>query len=159
MGKKSKRPSKKADTYQQAQTDNLPPTAATVEHPTSDGPSQEEIDSHQTSSTSLQAKLDQLADLALSNDREGFVNRFVPLDLSSSDTAAYLKDLTTAPEAEGQWNHVRAEIIAIAAGKGVNKIEGDQVNDAVFYFQHPTLDGCDREVSFLCRNGEWRADG
>merc|ERR1711957_73767 len=121
--------------------------------------SQEEIDSLQTSSSSLQAKLDQLADLAVANDREGFVNQFVPLDLSPSDTAAYLTDLTTAPEAEGQWSHLLAEIVVIAAGKGVNKIEGDQIKDAVFYFQHPNLEGCDREVSFVCRNGEWRADG
>lgn len=169
MGKKSKRPSKQdADKRQQAQTNGIPTatvaatateTTATTENPTSDGPSQEEIDSLQTSSTGLQTKLNQLANLALSNDRKGFVDRFVPLDLSPSDTAAYLKDLTTAPEAEGQWGHIRAEIVAIAAGRGVDKIGGDQVNDAVFYFQHPTLEGCDREVSFVCTDGEWRADG
>lgn len=156
MGKKSKRPQKNA---KEAQTNALPVTSATASYPTSDGPSEEEINSLQTSSSSLQAKLDQLSELALANDREGFVNRFVPLDLSPSDTAAYLTDLTTAPEAEGQWNHILAEIVAIAAGKGVNKIEGDQITNAVFYFQHPTLEGCDREVSFVCRNGEWRAEG
>ena len=158
MGKKSKRTRIKADTHQDTNA-HTPLGTAPTSYPSSDGPSEEELNSLQTSSTSLQAKLDRLVDLALENDRGGFVNLFVPLDLSPADTAAYLKDLTTAPEAEGQWNHILAEIVAIAAGKGVNKIEGDQVNDAVFYFQHPTLDGCDREVSFVCKNGDWRADG
>jgi len=156
MGKKSKGPSKNKN---QQVTTSLPPAATAPTTYPSDGPSQEEIDSLQTSSSSLQTKLDQLAELALANDRQGFVNQFVPLDLSSSDTAAYLQDLTTAPEAEGQWKNLSTEIVAISAGKGVNKIEGDQINDAVFYFQHPLLEGCDREVSFVCKDGEWRADG
>lgn len=126
---------------------------------TSDGPSQEEINSVQTSSLSLQRKLDQLTEMALKNDRAGFVSQFVPLDLSEADSQAYLKDLTTEPEAESQWTNLASEIAAISAGKGVERIEGDQVTQAVFCFVHPLLQNCDREVSFVCTNGEWRAEG
>jgi len=153
MGKKSNRPGKAAPT-KKAQSDQAPATA----YP-SDGPSEEEVNSFQTRSSSLQAKLDQLALLALANNREAFVHQFVPLDLTPADTAAYLQDLTTAPEADGQWNNLISEIAAIAAGRGVNKIEGDQVTSAVFYFQNPVFQECDREVSFVCTNGEWRAEG
>lgn len=149
MGKKSKNPNKAAP---------VKSVSDAVSYP-SDGPSEEEINSLQTSSTSLQAKLDQLTELAISNDREGFVNNFVPLDLSASDISAYLEDLTTAPEADGQWRNLMSEIVAIGAGRGVNKIEGDQVKNAVFFFQHPLFNECDREVSFICTDGEWRAEG
>ena len=123
----------------------------------SDGPSDVEL--LQTTSSSLQAKLDTLTNLGLANDRAGFVSQFVPLDLSASDAAGYLQDLTTAPEAEGQWTNLIAEIAAIRCGKGVDRIEGDQVTRAVFYFNHPLLEACDREVSFVCIGGEWRAEG
>ena len=127
----------------------------------SDGPSNEELDCLNTTSSSLQAKLDQLTSLALANDRAQFVQQFVPLDLSAADTAGYLHDLTTAPEADGQWTNLAAEIAALAAGKGVRKIEGDQRTRAVFFFEHPLLPGCDREVTFCCAPGsnEWRAEG
>ena len=52
-----------------------------------------------------------------------------------------------------------AEIAAIRCGRGVDRIEGDQVNRAVFYFKHPLLEACDREVGFVCNAGEWRAEG
>ena len=96
---------------------------------------------------------------AQENNRPAFVREFVPLDLSPADTNAYLEDLTSAPEAEGQWNNLIAEIAAIRSGKGVDKIEGDQVTNAVFYFEHPLLTKCDREVAFCCKGGEWRAEG
>eukprot|EP00581_Thalassiosira_minuscula_P017122 CAMPEP_0183722510 /NCGR_PEP_ID=MMETSP0737-20130205/14445_1 /TAXON_ID=385413 /ORGANISM="Thalassiosira miniscula, Strain CCMP1093" /LENGTH=182 /DNA_ID=CAMNT_0025952687 /DNA_START=112 /DNA_END=660 /DNA_ORIENTATION=- len=123
----------------------------------SDGPSDVEI--LQTTSQSLQSKLDQLATLGLANDREAFVSEFVPLDLPPADAAGYLQDLTTAPEAEGQWRNLVAEIAAIRSGRGVDRIEGDQVTNAVFYFRHPLLEACDREVGFVCVDGEWRAEG
>ena len=125
-------------------------------------PSTEELDCLQTTSSSLQAKLDQLTSLALANDRAGFVQAFVPLDLSAADTNAYLQDLTTAPEADGQWANLVAEIAALAAGKGVKQIQGNQQTRAVFFFEHPLLPGCDREVTFVCSAGnddEWRAEG
>lgn len=111
------------------------------------------------SSASLQAKLDQLTQLALANDRAGFVSQFVPIELSPEDSDGYLADLTTAEEADGQWKNLESEIAALASGKGVRKIEGDQATNAVFFFEHPLLKGCDREVSFVCVEGEWRAEG
>lgn len=124
---------------------------------TSDGPSDVEL--LQTTSASLQLKLNRLTELGLANDRAGFVRNFVPLDLSPEDAAGYLQDLTTAPEAEGQWTNLIAEIAAIRSGLGVNRIEGDQVTRANFFFSHPLLEKCDREVSFVFVNGDWRADG
>ena len=153
MGKKSRRPGNKAMKQHQSAT-----AIEAASYP-SDGPSQEELDCYQTSSESLQAKLSQLKALALANDRAGFVSQFVPLDLSPSDSAAYLADLTTAPEAAGQWTNLAAEIVAICDGSGVDEIQGDQVKNAVFRFRHPVLEGCDREVSFVCVGGEWRAEG
>ena len=49
--------------------------------------------------------------------------------------------------------------LPIAAGATVEKIEGDQTTKAVFFFPHPTLERCDREVVFVCVEGEWRAEG
>ena len=174
MGKKSKRPNRKPPPTQQA---SLATTTATglptnnnntianvqsANHPPavfypSDGPSDVEL--LQTTSQSLQAKLDRLTQLGLENNREAFVREFVPLDLSQADANAYLQDLSTAPEAEGQWRNLVAEIAAIRCGKGVARIEGDQITTAVFYFEHPLLPKCDREVAFCCKGGEWRAEG
>ena len=123
----------------------------------SDGPSDVEL--LQTTSTSLQSKLDLLVTLGLADDRAGFVSQFVPLDVSPADAQGYLQDLTTAPEAEGQWRNLVAEIAAIRCGRGVDRIEGDQSRRAVFYFRHPLLEACDREVGFACVGGEWRAEG
>eukprot|EP01083_Nonionella_stella_P045239 121585_1 len=150
MGKKSKNPGKAKSSETAA--------SPAVAYP-SDGPSEEELNCLQTSSSSLQAKLDQLTSFAVANDRKGFVENFVPLELTPEDTQGYLEDLTTADEADGQWRNLISEIAAIAAGKGVNNIEGDQVTNAVFFFEHPLLEQCDREVSFVCTNGEWRAEG
>lgn len=161
MGKKSRRNKQQGTpSVEAANIQPVAPTVATappIYYP-SDGPSDVEL--LQTSSPSLQAKLNQLTELGLThNDRAGFVRLFVPLDLSEEDTAAYLQDLTTAPEAEGQWTNLIAEIAAIRSGKGVDRIEGDQVKRAAFYFKHPLLEKCDREVSFVCVGGEWRAEG
>jgi hypothetical protein len=156
MGKKSKRTGR-----QPTKEESTAAPAPALYYP-SDGPSEEELNSVTTSSASLQAKLDQLTDCIARNDRKAFVMGFVPLDLSQADAEGYLQDLTTAPEAEGQWSNLAAEIVAITAGRGVTNIEGDQVTKAIFYFHHPLLPGCDREVVFVCQNpqqGEWRAEG
>ena len=175
MGKKSKRPNRKPQQQSPHLQESLDaamadaPSVMTTEgstspqasnHPIfypSDGPSDVEL--LQTTSQSLQAKLDQLTKLGMENNRRDFVHQFVPLDLSPQDTNAYLQDLTTAPEAEGQWRNLIAEIAAIRCGKGVDRIEGDQVTNAIFYFEHPLLAKCDREVAFSCKGGEWRAEG
>ena len=164
MGKKSRRsrPENKAQapTTLPSDMESIPPAQASESAPSyypSDGPSDVEL--LQTTSTSLQTKLNQLTELGLANRRAEFVQQFVPLDLTSADTNAYLQDLTVAPEAEGQWRNLVAEIAAIRSGKGVDRIEGDQINQAVFFFSHALLEKCDREVAFRCVNGEWRADG
>lgn len=165
MGKQSKRVRQPADTPM-----GDPPAApsqsvavsvpAPVYYP-SDGPSDVEL--LQTTSQTLQAKLDQLTQLGLANDRAGFCQQFVPLDLPQADMQGYLEDLTVHPEANGQWNNLVAEIAAMRSGKGVDRIEGDQLHKAIFYFTHPLLQNCDREVAFLCtpssNGGEWRAEG
>lgn len=155
MGKKSKNPNKTS----RVSDGNVPTSQDPNAGYPSDGPSQDELNTLQTSSASLQVKLDHLTNYILANDRAGFVSQFVPLDLSEQDASAYLADLTTHPEAEGQWTNLASEIAAIAAGKGVTKIEGDQKSSAIFFFEHPLLAGCDREVSFVCTAGEWRAEG
>ena len=159
MGKKSKRRSNgtsQINNHDTSETNQSPPP---VVYPHSDGPSEEDLSCLQTDSPSLQQKLNQLATLANANDRAQFVAQFVPLDLTEDDMKGFLDDLTIAPEAEGQWNNLKVEIIALARGQGVTRIEGDQTTRAIFFFEHPTLKGCDREVSFLCTGGEWRAEG
>ena len=165
-------------------TANLPPPPAVAAATTtmasiqqlqqyaSDGPS--DIELLKTTSSSLQAKLDQLTQLGIANDRRGFVSQFVPLDLSVEDTELYYQDLTTGPEAETTWTNLISEIAAIRCGKNVTNIEGDQITKATFYFTHPIFEQCDREVTFVCTsttsccvNGgsnsnehdEWRAEG
>lgn len=168
MGKKGRRNRPETSTSKVAagqssvrvDTSNLPAPPAAEAAPQyypSDGPSDVEL--LQTTSASLQGKLNQLTELGLANNRAEFVQQFVPLDLTPSDTNAYLQDLTTAPEAEGQWRNLVAEIAAIRSGMGVDRIEGDQIDEAVFFFSHPLLEKCDREVAFRCTNGEWRAEG
>ena len=46
-----------------------------------------------------------------------------------------------------------------AAKQYKEKIEGDQTTKAVFFCPHPSLARCDREVVFVCVEGEWRAEG
>jgi hypothetical protein len=106
--------------------------------------------------TQLQQKLDTLAAFCATGDRKSFVKAFVPLDLTPDETAGYLADLTGNDD---EWESLSREIQAIADGGTVVKILGDQTKKAVFFFPHPTISGCDREVSFVCSEGEWRAEG
>ena len=109
-----------------------------------------------TTSAALQQKLDELAAFAAQGDRKAFVEAFVPLDCSADDTNNYLSVLT---EDDAEWAALSAEIQAIAAGATVEKIDGDQEKRTVFFFPHPFLERCDREVVFVCVEGEWRAEG
>ena len=109
-----------------------------------------------TTNAALQRKLDELAAFAAQNNIKAFVEAFVPLDCSPEDTANYLSVLT---EDNAEWAALSSEIQAIAAGATVQKIEGNQKTRAIFFFPHPTLERCDREVVFVCVNGEWRAEG
>ena len=109
-----------------------------------------------TTNAALQRKLDELAAFAKAGDKQAFVQAFVPLDCSADDTANYLLVLTGD---DAEWAALAAEIQAIAAGATVEKIDGDQTTKAVFFFPHPSLERCDREVVFVCVEGEWRAEG
>ncbi len=64
-----------------------------------------------------------------------------------------------AAEAGGQWTNLASEVAAIAAGRGVDRIEGDQKTRATYYVQHPLIEKLGREVAFTCVNNEWRAEG
>ena len=109
-----------------------------------------------TTNAALQQKLDELAAFAKAGDRTAFVQAFVPLDCSPEDTANYLSVLTGDVD---EWAALSSEIQAIADGASVEKIEGNQTTKAVFFFPHPFLERCDREVVFVCVEGEWRAEG
>lgn len=111
---------------------------------------------NRTTNAQLQKKLDELAAFCAAGDRKAFVEAFVPLDLTPDDLAGYLSVLTSDDE---EWAAIAAEVQAIADGATVAKIEGDQTKKAVFFFPHPTLVRCDREVVFVCATGEWRAEG
>ena len=108
-----------------------------------------------TTNAALQQKLDALAASAKQGDRKAFVEAFVPLDCSPEDTANYLSVLTGD---DAEWTALSAETQATAAGATVEKIEGDEKTRAIFFFPHPTLERCDREVVFVCVEGEWRAE-
>lgn len=97
----------------------------------------------QTRNADLQSKLDHLNALARQGNREAFVRAFVPLDLTEEDLQGFLEDLQTEPE---QWTNLKAEIDAIASGTNVTKIQGDQVKKATYFFRHPLIELCDREV-------------
>ena len=113
-----------------------PPVPHAVFYP-SDGPC--EVELLQTTSETLQHKLNTLTELGVvQQDRTAFVHAFVPLDLSSDDTDAYLQELTTGPEADSQWTNLISEIAAIRCGKNVDKIDGDQRTIAIFHFEHRT---------------------
>ena len=109
-----------------------------------------------TTNAALQQKLDELAAFASKNDRKAFVEAFVPLDCSPEDTANYLSVLTGD---DAEWAALSSEIQATADGATVEKIDGDEKTRAIFFFPHPTLARCDREVVFVCVDGEWRAEG
>ena len=118
-----------------------------------------------TKSKSLQQKLDKLALLASQNKIHEFVTNFVPLDLTPEETQAFKDDLVTEDQIEEEelssWDNLKLELQVIASGRGVTKIDEmeDGGNQVVFSFQHPVYSGCDREVVFICNNGEWRAEG
>ena len=113
-----------------------------------------------TNSTSLQQKLDTLSTLAAQNEIQPFVQAFVPLDLTPEEITSFVHDLTQAEESDSQWENLKVEIMTIASGEKVTKIEElEEGNRIVFYFEHPVYEGCDREVAFVCTKGEWRAEG
>jgi hypothetical protein len=109
----------------------------------------------------LRSLLEECAALARKDAISEFVKIFVPPDLSVEDAASFTKDLTEGEEAEGAWRNLKAEVIAITEGASTT-IEGDDVEGSAevkFFFIHPLLPDCDREVVFKCTDGTWHADG
>jgi hypothetical protein len=149
-------PSEANPTVSAPSTHSLAETAAGYP---SDGPSHREQDEPlQTSSRSLQARLNQLLHCIENNDQAGFVANFVPLDVSAADAQTYLHTLVTEPQ---EWTNVAAELRVIATGIGVTRLDETVTNRVVYYFGHPLYPNCDREVAFCCcpQSGEWRAEG
>mmetsp|Transcript_10983 Transcript_10983/g.17260 ORF Transcript_10983/g.17260 Transcript_10983/m.17260 type:complete len:114 (+) Transcript_10983:181-522(+) len=110
-----------------------------------------------TTNPALQAKLDQLVAYGNEDKVEEFVRLFVPSDLTEDELKDYMSRLVCENKAE--WINLKDEIAAIAQGESVNRITGDQTTNATFFFKHPTLRNCDREVVFVCTDGDWRAEG
>lgn len=73
----------------------------------------------------------------------------------------FLGDLTSgSDESESQWLNLSSEIRAIASGEKTSDIQVKNMGkQAIFFFEHPLMDGCDREVVFVFEGGEWRAEG
>jgi len=121
-----------------------------------------------TTNADLRARLAELTTLALRDDIDGFVAKFIPRDLEGSDDAAhFLASLKTRGE---RWAMVREEIALIDAGRCV-VISGDHVTTCAFRFDMPGFESerggacvIDREVEFMnyAEDGEradWRAVG
>ena len=67
---------------------------------------------------------------------------------------------TTLKAEPEMWANLKWEIQTLASGTGVKNIEGDQEEEAIFQFDLRTSDALiDREVVFLCKDGDWRAEG
>lgn len=111
-----------------------------------------------TTCEALQKKLDGLVALAAAGDREAFARAFVPLDLTEDELAGYVGHLKNG---DGEWKNLISEIKAVALGETVERIEGDQITRATFFFPHPTIELCDREVVFVrpSKDSDWRAEG
>lgn len=110
-----------------------------------------------TTNPQLQARLDLLAEFARRGDIRSFVRVFVPHDLTQEDVEFFTSEL------EGdatRWEQLAAEVTLIADGSRVNTIVGDQQTRAEFrYFMPNQSLNINREVVFICENGDWRAEG
>eukprot|EP00617_Octactis_speculum_P020414 CAMPEP_0185747026 /NCGR_PEP_ID=MMETSP1174-20130828/5710_1 /TAXON_ID=35687 /ORGANISM="Dictyocha speculum, Strain CCMP1381" /LENGTH=141 /DNA_ID=CAMNT_0028422047 /DNA_START=25 /DNA_END=450 /DNA_ORIENTATION=- len=113
------------------------------------------------SNPALQAKLMKLSRLAKQGEIEKFVRAFVPLDIGEADLIAYRDDLLNFPE---EWANLSREVCILATGVGVHRIDegSDGASDTVTFFFSHTMNRTqivDREVTFTCVDGDWRADG
>ena len=110
-----------------------------------------------TNNPQLQARLDLLAEFARRDDLRSFVRVFVPHDLTQEDIDYFVSELEGDKE---RWEQLKAELVLIADGSRVNSIVGDQRTRAEFrYFMPNQSLNINREVVFVCQNGDWRADG
>jgi hypothetical protein len=111
-----------------------------------------------TSIASHQTYLSSLLPLMAADDKAGFVAEFIPLDCTAEDRTGFLADLNDPEEGETQWTNLVAELQHIEAGNA-HTIDEDEADRVVFFFEHPLLDRCDREVVFTEVGGVWRAEG
>lgn len=94
---------------------------------------------------------------AQGGDLRGFVRVFVPHDLTQEDVDFFAGELEADPT---RWELLAAEVTLIADGSRVNSIVGDQRTRAEFrYFMPNQSMNINREVVFVCENGDWRAEG
>ncbi len=109
-----------------------------------------------TASTTLQAKLEQWARMAVAGQVRELCACFVPHDLSVEDTDTFASELASdAPRLQ----QLAAELMTCAAGRKVMSIRGDQSQSALFRFVMPGHETVAREVEFVCLGGDWRAQG
>jgi len=118
-----------------------------------------------TTNDHLRARIAELVDLTLANDIDGFVDKFIPRDLSSDDREYFLSALKTDRE---RWTMLKLELATIDAGANDARVSaGDQKRTCEFRFQMPgaTTVAIDREVEFAnyALEGDaaedWRAVG
>ena len=58
-----------------------------------------------------------------------------------------------------RWSSLAGEILAIVEGSRVFKIIGDQQTQCEFKFLQLENAQIQREVVFVCQEGDWRAEG
>lgn len=110
-----------------------------------------------TTNPQLQARLDLLAEFARRGDLQSFVRVFVPHDLTQEDIDYFASELESDPS---RWEQLKTEVTLIADGSRVHTIVGDQRTRAEFrYFMPNQSLNINREVVFVCENGDWRAEG
>ena len=81
----------------------------------------------------------------------------MPHDLTQQDIDYFASELESDP---ARWEQLKSEVTLIADGSRVNTIVGDQRTRAEFrYFMPNQSLNINREVGFVCENGDWRADG
>mmetsp|Transcript_40774 Transcript_40774/g.68311 ORF Transcript_40774/g.68311 Transcript_40774/m.68311 type:complete len:173 (+) Transcript_40774:127-645(+) len=109
-----------------------------------------------TSNPALQARLEQWAALCSQNKIREFCTIFVPPDLSAEETAFFASELE---QDAVRWSSLAGEILAIVEGSRVFKITGDQQTQCEFKFLQLENAQIQREVVFVCQEGDWRAEG
>ena len=112
-----------------------------------------------TRSAALQAKLELLSARHAAGDVRGFCAAFLPRDLTPAEAAEFTAELGADAE---RWASLGAEVAALAQGLGVKRVVGDQVSRAEFRYLMPGRKPgvtINREVVFVCVEGDWRAEG
>ena len=106
----------------------------------------------------LRRKLELLAAHAAAGRLRDFCAAFLPLDLSAGEASEFVAGLEADTE---RWRQIASEVTALALGDGVRHVIGDQLTRAEFRFSMPGRAYINREVVFVCAEGnqDWRAEG